>query len=256
MHAPLNEFPSIAAAILAQVRERRPRVHCITNAVAQNFTANLLLACGAIPSMTIAREEIESFAARADALLVNLGTFDPERKAAADIATRQMQAQEKPWVLDPVLIERSPPRAEYARALVKQKPSAIRLNTAEFGTLSAAPADPDSVARYANAQGVVIALTGATDLVADGRRTLHISNGHGLMGLVTAMGCAASALLAACLAVEKDTSLAAAAALLGLGVAGELAGERARGPGSFAVEILDALYNLDRATLIARAKVA
>ena len=66
------------------------------------------------------------------------------------------------------------------------------------------------------------------------------------MAKVTALGCAASALVAACLAVERDAWRASAAALLIIGVAGELAAERARGPGSFAVEILDALYPLDR----------
>ena len=39
----------IAADILARVRARAPRIHCITNAVAQNFTANVLLAAGALP---------------------------------------------------------------------------------------------------------------------------------------------------------------------------------------------------------------
>ena len=66
-----------------RLRARAPRVHCITNAVAQTFTANMLLAAGAVPSMTIAAEEIGAFAARADALLVNLGTFDAERREAA-----------------------------------------------------------------------------------------------------------------------------------------------------------------------------
>ena len=75
------------------------------------------------------------------------------------------------------------------------------------------------------------------------------------MGRVTAMGCVASALVAACLAVESDAWLATAAALLVLGVAGEAAAARAHGPGSFAVEILDALHRLDRDTLIAQAKV-
>ena len=41
-----------------------------------------------------------------------------------------------------------------------------------------------------------------------------------------------------------------------IGVAGEIAADRARGPGSFAVEILDAVYALDRDALIARAKVS
>src|SRR6266446_5055996 len=62
-----------AAAILDRLRTRRPRIHCITNTVAQTFTANMLLAVGAVPSMTVAPDEITAFLARADALLVNLG---------------------------------------------------------------------------------------------------------------------------------------------------------------------------------------
>jgi len=46
MHAPQSipaDLPDVAAAILARLAARSPRVHCITNAVAQNFTANVLL---------------------------------------------------------------------------------------------------------------------------------------------------------------------------------------------------------------------
>ena len=57
------------------------------------------------------------------------------------------------------------------------------------------------------------------------------------------------------MAVEPDAWRATAAALLMIGVAGELAAAKAQGPGSFAVAIIDALYNLDGPTLIARAKV-
>src|SRR4030088_1123867 len=81
-----RDLPLVSADILARIRARRPRVHCITNAVAQNFTANMLLAAGAVPSMTIASDEIAVFVARADALLVNLGTLDPERRGAIEIA--------------------------------------------------------------------------------------------------------------------------------------------------------------------------
>ena len=75
-HALSGDLPAIAADMIVRLRERSPRVHCITNTVAQAFTANVLLAAGAIPSMTIAPQEISEFAARADALLVNLGNFD------------------------------------------------------------------------------------------------------------------------------------------------------------------------------------
>src|SRR5580704_15833883 len=97
-----RDLPAIAADVLARIRARRPRVHCITNAVAQNFSANMLLAAGAVPSMTIAADEIAEFVSRADALLVNLGTLDPERRAAIELAVTTAGAR-VPWVLDPVL---------------------------------------------------------------------------------------------------------------------------------------------------------
>jgi len=61
-----KDIPAIAAEVLERIRTRTPRVHCITNVVAQNFSANMLLAVGAIPSMTIAPDEIVEFAARAE----------------------------------------------------------------------------------------------------------------------------------------------------------------------------------------------
>ena len=52
MHAPPSKLATAAVGVFARLRETAPRVHCITNSVAQNFTANMLLAAGAIPSMT------------------------------------------------------------------------------------------------------------------------------------------------------------------------------------------------------------
>jgi hydroxyethylthiazole kinase len=250
MHAPI-ELADIAADVLARVRARRPRVHCITNSVAQQYTANMLLAAGAVPSMTIAPEEIPAFVAGADALLINLGTFDGERKAAIEAALAA--AGSKPWLLDPVFIERSPERAQFARRLVAARPTVVRLNRAEFAGLDPACDPPEQLAL---AQSTIIALTGDVDLVVDGRRRATVANGHPLMGLVTAMGCAGSALICAALAVEADAWLATVAALAALGVAGEVAAEHARGPGSFAAAIIDALYDLDRAALRTRARVS
>ena len=258
MRAPVEgqaaELPTFTADILARVRARAPRVHCITNAVAQAFTANMLLAAGAVPSMTIAPDEIGAFVARADALLVNLGTFDAERRAAVDAAIAAA-GERVPWVLDPVFIDRAPARAAYAKTLVAKAPRAIRLNAAEFGALAGVEPGDAALDGYAREHHAVVGLTGATDLVTDGSRHARIGNGHPLMGRVTAMGCAASALVAACLAVEPDAWRATAAGLIAFGVAGEIAAGRARGPGSLAVEIIDALYGLDRALLLERGRV-
>jgi hydroxyethylthiazole kinase len=254
MHAPV-ELADIAADVLGRLRARTPRVHCITNSVAQQFTANVLLAVGAVPSMTIAREEVACFVAGAEALLVNLGTFDVERRGAIDAAIGSANAARKPWVLDPVFIDRSSARAQFARELVVRGPAVIRLNKAEFGALSG-DSTGDAAARVAKAHGLVVALTGDLDRVSDGARHAVIANGDSLMGLVTAMGCAGSALVGAALAVETDAFIAACAALTAFGVAGEIAAREARGPGSFAGAIIDALYRLDGATLRERARVS
>jgi hydroxyethylthiazole kinase len=224
--------------------------------VAQAYTANMLLAAGAIPSMTIAPEEIAAFVAGADALLVNLGTFDAERRTAIDVALGALGRDGKPWVLEPVFIEGSPARAQFAQSLVSRKPAAVRLNHHEFAALAGGDAAGDAPARFAKRHDTVVALTGTTDVVTDGGRSAKVANGDPLMGLVTAMGCAGSALVAAALAVERDRWRAAVAALVALGVAGEVAAQNTSGPGRFASWIIDALHGLDGATLRARTRVS
>lgn len=251
----VTELPQITADILARLRVRAPRVHCITNSVAQNFTANTLLAVGAIPSMTLSADEIGAFVARADAVLVNLGTFDEERRAATAAALEVVSERRTPWVLDPVFVDRSELRASYAKSLMAQNPDVIRLNGAEFAALSGAEADDAALTRTALDTLAVIALTGTIDRITDGAQFVSIENGHPLMQWVTAIGCAAAALNAAFLAMESDAFAASAAALLAFGVAGGIAGDRASGPGTFPAALLDALYGLDKHTLIEKARL-
>lgn len=257
IQAGTGDLARAAGGVIGRLRASRPKIHCITNTVAQAFTANVLLAAGAIPSMTTALEEVGPFAASADALLVNLGTFDAERREALRIVlAERADGRRLSWVLDPVLVDRSAPRAAYARTLVARHPKAIRLNAAEFRALSGEEPDAAPLARYAAQHAAVVALTGIADVVTDGQRSIRIENGHTLMARVTAMGCAESALVAACLAVEDDAFLATLSAVLMLNIAGEIAGEAARGPGSFAVAILDELDNLDAKTVASRARVS
>ena len=250
-----DAVPQIAAAVLDRLRTGSPRVHCITNAVAQNFTANVLLAAGCVPSMTLSSEEIGAFVSRSNALLVNLGTFDRERREATMIAVEAAAKDHVPWVLDPVFVDRSASRAEFARDMVALAPKVARLNHDEFSALARSEPTRAAVNAYARDRNIVVGLSGETDLVTDGARVAMIENGHPLMAKVTAMGCAASALIAACLAVEPDGWRATVAGLLIVGVAGELAAAKSQGPGSFAVAILDELHNLDGQTLIAQAHV-
>lgn len=241
----LDVVPTVvehAAALLTSIRARHPRVHCVTNTVAQVLTANTLLAAGATPSVTTSPEEIGGFIAGADNLLVNLGTLDRERREAIGIALDA--AGRLPWVLDPVFVDRSPSRLEFARSLIVRRPAVIRLNAAELSALSGEAASAEAARTFASRTGTVVALTGEVDIVTDGARLVSLHNGDELMGKVTAMGCAGSAFVASALAVEQDRWLATAAAILVFGLAGELAALRSDGPGSLAMNILDTLHGL------------
>jgi len=245
-----SELPALAGFLLERLRAERIRVHAITNAAAQTLTANLLLAAGGIPSLTVAPEEVSSFTSRADALLVNLGTLDGDRRAAIPRAIATAGARAKPWVLDPVFVEASPSRLEFARSCLADRPHVLRCNAGEFAALSGEDATPASVQAFAQRQRTIVALTGAVDLVADGASMLRIENGHPLMDRVTAMGCAATAMVAAFTALHDSALEAAAAALLVVGVAGEIAARDAKGPGTFQPILLDTLHNLEPTILV------
>ncbi len=243
-----------ACTALECVRAQRPRVHCLTNPVAMNLSANLLLAAGAVPSMTPDPAAQGDFVRTSRALLVNLGMLDLQRIEAARAAVDVAAQLGRPWLLDPVKVERSGPRLDLARGLIAAGPALVRCNRDEAGALAG---DGEEAGRaFARSHRLVLAVTGTVDFVTAGRRTARIANGSPLMDRVTAMGCAASALAGAFLAAEPDAFVATLAVLLTVGVAGEVAAEAARGPGSFVPAFLDAVYGLDAATLTARARLS
>lgn len=236
--------------LLERVRQKTPRVHAITNAVAQSFTANVLLALGAVPSMTIAREEVAAFVGGADALLVNLGTLDEERRAAIPLAIEAARTAGRPVCVDPVFVNRSPVRCAYARELLGLKPDLVRLNPEELNALLPERAVADALIEA----GTVFAVTGPEDRVESRGEDFLLRNGDPLMSRVTATGCAGGAVLAAFLSIEKDRALAAACGLSVFNIAGEIAASRSGGPGSLVPELLDALYCLTDRDIEARLK--
>jgi hydroxyethylthiazole kinase len=89
-----------------------------------------------------------------------------------------------------------------------------------------------------------LAITGPVDLITDGSRVIRVSNGHPLMGYVTGTGCTATVTIGAFLAVDDDPLSATATALAYFGLAGEVAGRNATAPGSFMIQMIDALYTI------------
>jgi len=114
--------------------------------------------------------------------------------------------------------------------------------------------DTPAAREAAQKLGVVAAVTGATDHVSDGSRTLAVANGDALLATITGSGCISSAITGCFVAVGPPLE-GAAAALAALGVAGEDAARDAKGPGTFHANLYDALYNLTPESLDARATI-
>lgn len=247
------------AALWQAVREKRPLVHNITNWVVTNITANALLAIGASPVMAHALEEVAEMTLLAQALVLNIGTLTAPVVEAMVRAGQAARQKGIPVVLDPVGAGATAMRTESARRILREVPVTIlRGNASEIAVTGGyeaktigvdageSPAEPAEIARsVARKLGLTVAVTGPVDYVSDGRRLVAVKNGHPMLTHVTGTGCMATAITGALAAVcPQDPLLAAAAALAGYGLAAEKAAAKTKGPGSFAVNLFDALFGL------------
>jgi hydroxyethylthiazole kinase len=248
---------------IVKIRESSPLVHNITNFVVMNTTANALLALGASPAMAHAEEEVQDMVSIAGALVINIGTLNPQLVAAMKKAMRKAREKNIPVVFDPVGAGATPYRTQTANALLcASAPSIIRGNASEISSLVSPEAktrgvdstmSSDSAVELAKTlsgmYGCVVSVSGVNDYIIAGDRLECVRNGHPLMPRVTGLGCSATALSAAFAAVNPDFFAAAAHAMAVMGIAGEIAGREAEGPGSFAARFFDALYNLSLADI-------
>lgn len=265
----MSEMAKVACEMMAQVRNKKPLIHHITNFVVMNPTANITLCAGALPVMAHAKEEVAEMTGSADALVLNMGTLWPAQVEAMLIAGHCANDRDIPVVLDPVGAGATRLRTDSAQLLLDRLSIAIvRGNVAEMAVLVGREAkisgvesrnvadDAVGVARqFAREYGCVAAITGAVDVVSDGTRVICVANGDAMMGMITGTGCMATSVVAAYAAVERDYVNAAACALAAYGFAGQIAAEKAQGPGSFQVHLFDALAGLTEETLLAGARI-
>jgi hydroxyethylthiazole kinase len=255
---------------LARLRERKPLIHQITNYVVMNETANATLALGALPVMAHAAEEVEEMVGFAGALVLNIGTLSPHWVDAMISAGRAANERGVPVVLDPVGAGATRYRTDTAKRILDAvRVAAVRGNAGEVATLAGVEAEmrgvesigagaaPAEIAREAaRSLGLVASVTGPVDHVSDGERVAAISNGDPMLASITGTGCMSSAVTGCFLSVADSVFDGAVEALVAFGVAGEDAARDAKGPGSFHVNLYDALAALDPATIDGRARVS
>lgn len=271
--------------LLAAIKKDKPLVHVVTNFVVMNTTANALLAIGAAPTMSWAKEDVKYLSSVSDALCINIGTPYDERISVMEALLKVAEQSQKPVVLDPVGSGAGPFRTSLARKLNKYCGNKIiRGNVSEIislyfnslgskeletkgvdSTLSLEEAkriliehgrvsdtNKESIDFLSNlfphtAQASSFLITGETDHVLSQNQSTQIHGGHQLMSYVTGMGCVLSALTTAFYAVAKESPFnACIAASLMVKIAGQSAGRKVKGPGFFMGEFVDALYTMDK----------
>lgn len=266
---------------LETVRASVSLVHNITNYVTVNDCANALLACGGSPIMSDEPEDVVDITTICGALTINIGTLNKSSIEAMFLAGERAAELGHPIVLDPVGAGASELRTRTAAELLdKLSIAVIRGNMSEVKALAGGAATtrgvdvcPDDAVTsenlaeaaafacdFAQKTGAVVAITGAIDIVTDGKEAYAISNGSAIMGKITGAGCMLSCICAAYAAANPASMLeATVAAVANMGLAGEIA-EKRMGPrdgnGSFRTYLLDALYRMDGEALEAGAKIA
>jgi hydroxyethylthiazole kinase len=244
--------------LLKKIRDEKPLIHNITNYVVMNFTANSLLAMGASPVMAHAINEVEEMVALARALVINIGTLSNPWITAMLLAGRKANELGVPIILDPVGSGATFLRTNTFRKLITElNITIVRGNASEIlsissskGTTKGVDAVHDVEHAYKTAReiaqefGCTVAITGPVDLITDGNKVVRCYNGSPLLGRITGTGCAATATIAAFSSVTKDPLEAASAGLAFFGLAGEVAAEKAKSPGSLMIALLDALNDI------------
>lgn len=267
-------------SMMQNIRAKKPLIHHITNYVTVNDCANIVLAIGASPIMADDIGEVETITSISSALVINIGTLNRRTIESMIAAGKKANELGIPVVLDPVGAGASGLRNETTeRILSEVKVTVLRGNMSEIRFCAGLKADTkgvevseadrnisadegSKVARdVARKFGCVVAITGATDIITDGRRTIYIENGTKHMSNVTGTGCMCTSLVGSfCGAMDDATGgplIAAAGGVLVMGLAGELAYEATKhlGYGSFHIGIIDAVSKLDAETVAARAKI-
>ena len=264
---------------LENVRKNVPLVHNITNYVTVNDVANVLLACGGSPIMSDDIDDVVDITSICGGLNINIGTLNKNTIPSMFAAGKKANELGHVTLLDPVGAGASKLRTETANKLIEEvKFDVIRGNISEIKTLmlgsgSTKGVDADvadkvtednideTIAKlkaFSKATGSIIAVTGAIDLVSDGKRCFVIRNGRPEMGKITGTGCQLSGMMTAFLVANPNEQLeAAAAAVCTMGLAGEIGWSYMKegdGNSTYRNRIIDAIYNMDKETLDKGAK--
>lgn len=243
--------------IFNKISNKNPVIHHIMNTVTMHFVANGINALGGSPVMAKHSVETKEVTQKADALVLNLGTPDADTEHAMMSAIESAKKRSIPIVFDPVGIGVSSYRKNIAQTVLKSTSlSAICANASELHFLlsnqwggrgvdaNEYPTLFTDAVSVAKALKTIVVVTGEVDLITDGNHVISSRHGSPLLPSISGTGCLLTSIIALFLSVSErgDALSSVVLAVRLLGLAGEWAETEAKGPGSFASELLDALF--------------
>ena len=203
--------------IYEKIQQKRPIIHCITNAVTVNDCANILLAAGASPTMAHHPCEVEEITAGTAALICNFGAISV---GVSGSSYRREKCLELMKIIHPTCI-----RGNYSeiQALLHNCGTVTGVDAAEDALAEAEETDlPELMKQYAKENQMILVASGETDLITDGSCVYRCHNGSPMMARITGSGCMSTVMLGAFLSAEKSVESAVACCAF-TGIAGELA---------------------------------
>ena len=269
--------------IADRVRKCTPLVHNITNYVTVNDVANAELAIGGSALMADDIAEVGDMVRIASAVNINIGTLNERTIVSSIEAARVANETGTPLVFDPVGAGASGLRNETTDDFLEAvKPTVVRGNLSEVSFVAGLDVatkgvdsavqdegnDPVAVAKsVAQSLGCVAAITGAVDVITDGKTVVKVSNGSPLMSKITGTGCMCDGIIGCFIGVlgpdttSEDVVAATAGAILSMGLAGELAAGKLHASlgavptGSLHIGIVDELSLMDGDTYRNHARI-
>ena len=257
--------------LLEKVRKEKPVIHHITNWVTIYDCANIVKVFGASPVMAHAIEEAADMSSLAGALVLNIGTLTTEIVEAMKKAAKVANSRGIPIVLDVCGAGATAFRDEKSFELLSEtRIDIIKGNASEVSKVAglavktkgvdAGSVDGnlrDIAKNLAKEKKCTVVITGAEDIVSDGKNNYTVKNGVPMMANIVGTGCMAASVIGTFAAVcgKKDLAKAAAAGLCSFEIACEIASLSSKGAGSFKMNVYDAVSNLTAKDVRERQKI-
>ena len=196
-----------------------PLIHCITNPIAMNQSANAVLALGAKPIMAEHPLEVKEITETAAALLLNFGNISDSRMEAMKLSIQTANKNKIPVVMDVVGVACSNLRLNFFNKIMENgKCSVIKGNYSEILALydcnhRSCGVDARAGIHIDDVKNAIIHLsekfnaiilgTGEVDLIGFGEKIVQVTGGCSQLSTVTGTGCMLGAIIATYLAYEN-----------------------------------------------------